>query len=108
MVTVKLYRIHDGMIKGFQVKGHADMAEHGQDIACAAVSVLTQTAVLGLCRYLELQPEVKRKRGYLECMISQPDQKTEKVQAIFETMAIGLKEIAGQFPDYVRMEEHRR
>lgn len=108
MILIELYRTRNGEIKGFQVKGHADMAEYGQDIACAAVSVLTQTAVLGLCRYLGLQPEVKRKKGYLECMIPQPDLETEKVQAIFETMAIGLKEIVGQFPDYVRMEEHRR
>jgi uncharacterized protein YsxB (DUF464 family) len=30
------------------VKGHAGYAPHGQDIVCAAVSAIVQTAVLGL------------------------------------------------------------
>jgi uncharacterized protein YsxB (DUF464 family) len=30
------------------VKGHAGYAPHGQDIVCAAVSAILQTAVLGL------------------------------------------------------------
>lgn len=109
MIKIELYRTPSGEIKGFLVKGHAGMAEKGRDIVCAAVSTLTQTAVLGLSRYLGLQPTVTRKDGYLACMLSQGDKiKTEKVQAIYETMAIGLQEIAEQYPDFVRMEEHRR
>lgn len=83
------------------------MAEKGQDIVCAAVSVLTQTVILGLTQYLGLQPEVKRKSGYLSCLLTQQAHR-EDVRAVFETMALGLKEIAGQYPDFVRMEEHRR
>lgn len=30
------------------VKGHAGYAPHGQDIVCAAVSAILQTAVLGI------------------------------------------------------------
>lgn len=107
MIVVEIYRTRNGEINGFLVKGHAGMAEKGQDIVCAAVSVLTQTAVLGLSQYLGLQPKVNRKEGYLACMLSQRVE-METVQAILETMAIGLKEIAGQFPDFVQMEEHRR
>lgn len=109
MIRIEIYRTLQGEINGFQVKGHAGMAEKGQDIVCAAVSVLTQTVVLGLTKYLGLQPKVKRKDGYLACLLSQREQiETDTVQAIFETMALGLEEIVGQYPDFVRMEEHRR
>lgn len=107
MIRIELYRTLHGEIKGFLVKGHAGMAEKGQDIVCAAVSVLTQTVVLGLTQYLGLQPEVKRKSGYLSCLLTQQEHR-EEVRAIFESMALGLKEIVGQYPDFVRMEEHRR
>lgn len=109
MVKVELYRTGSGEIKGFLVQGHADMKDHGQDIVCAAVSILTQTVVLGLIRHLGLCPKVTRKHGYLACMLSQQaDIEAESVQAIFETMAIGLGDVAGQYPEYVRIEEHRR
>lgn len=109
MIAIELYRTPSGEIKGFLVKGHAEMAAQGQDIVCAAVSILTQATVLGVVRYLGLQPAVERRKGYLACMLSEQDKiEAESVQAIFETMAIGLQEIAGQYPDFVRMEEHRR
>lgn len=110
MIMIELYRTRSGAVKGFMVKGHAGMAEKGRDIVCAAVSILTQTTVLGIVRYLGLQPEVKRRKGYLTCMFPEGDKMTEAepVQAIFETMVLGLQEIAGQYPDFVRMEEHRR
>lgn len=109
MIMIELYRARNGEIKGFLVKGHAGQAEKGQDIVCAAVSILTQTVVLGLKQYVGLKPKVTRKDGYLACRLTERDEiDKEKVQAIFETMAIGLQEIVVQFPDFVRMEEHRR
>lgn len=39
MITVKP---HGKFIKGFTVDGHAGYAEHGTDIVCASVSVVTQ------------------------------------------------------------------
>lgn len=109
MIEIELYRTLEDSIRGFRIQGHAGMAEKGQDIVCAAVSVLAQTAVLGLTRHLRLEPKVERQDGYLTCMFTEQDIiRMESVQAILITMAIGLKEIAEQFPKYVRIEEHRR
>jgi uncharacterized protein len=109
MIEVKLYRTREGQIRGFRIAGHAGMAEKGQDIVCAAVSVLTQSAVLGLNRHVGIEPTVNRQDGYLTCQLAEREIiQMESVQAIFETMAIGLREIAEQFPNYVRIEEHRR
>lgn len=38
------------------VKGHAGYAPHGQDIVCAAVSAILQTAVLGIESIAETYP----------------------------------------------------
>ena len=64
MITIRLWRLADGSINGFAVNGHADYAPKGQDIICAAVSAVTQAALLGLttCR---IKPRGKNKRGIL-------------------------------------------
>lgn len=108
MINIKLYRTREGHISGFCVEGHAGMAEKGWDTVCAAVSVLAQTAVLGLNRHLGLQPKVSRRDGYLSCMLAERDIEELPVKAVLETMVIGLQEIVGQFPEYVQMLEHRR
>lgn len=51
MIKVKIFRNSTGKINGFKVTGHGvDMAPHGQDIVCAGVSALTQTAILGVAK----------------------------------------------------------
>ena len=41
MTTVTLFRSKEGVFTGLKVEGHAEYAEAGSDIACAAVSALT-------------------------------------------------------------------
>ena len=47
MTTVRFTR-KDGMLTGVTCTGHTGYAEQGEDIVCAAVSSVVQTAVLGL------------------------------------------------------------
>ena len=42
MTTVTVFRSPDGALSGFDCRGHADYADAGEDIVCAAVSALTQ------------------------------------------------------------------
>jgi uncharacterized protein YsxB (DUF464 family) len=53
MIKIKIVRNSDQAMIGFSVTGHANTGPHGQDIVCAGVSALTQTAVLGLDRQLK-------------------------------------------------------
>ena len=55
MITVSIeYR--DEQIVAFTITGHAGYAAPGQDIYCAGVSAIAQTAVLGLARALINRP----------------------------------------------------
>jgi hypothetical protein len=40
MIDVIVYQDSKGDLTGFQMKGHAEYAEYGQDIVCAGVSAL--------------------------------------------------------------------
>ncbi len=45
MIKISIYQDEGGRIDGFRCLGHAGYAESGHDIVCAAVSVLTMTAI---------------------------------------------------------------
>lgn len=106
MIRIDIYRDAAGAIAGFAVNGHANTAPHGQDIVCAGVAALTQTAVLGLERHLGREFDLDIASGKLVMTLKgAPDDATG---AILETMLLGLAEIADQSPQSVRISEHRR
>lgn len=111
MVQVEIYRTSAGAVSGFQAVGHAGFAEHGRDIVCAAVSVLTQTAVLALSAHAGVSPAVTvdEDSGRLVCRLPEelnPSQ-NERAQIILETMATGLQAVAREYGDYVTVKEVR-
>lgn len=89
-----------------EVKGHTDYGEHGQDIVCAGISTLTQTALLGLIKHLQLQVKYQVSDGYL--LFSLRGQENAQTDAILETMLYGLQEIAHAYCKHVRIEDSRR
>lgn len=107
MVTVTVWRDEAGRIHGFRSAGHAAYGDHGEDIVCAAVSVLTQSAVLGLAQHVGLDVAVEQRSGWLQCIIDhEPTDRDEAAAAILETMVLGLDNIAQQYPQQVQVGEH--
>jgi len=106
MVEVKLFYRNNEEISGFQVKGHAGFAEKGQDIVCSAISVLAQTAVIGLGEYLHKSSfKYSIDDGYLKCML-QNDLSTEEsktAQIILKTMYLGIKSIEESYTSHVKI-----
>lgn len=106
MIKVKIIRNQEQHIVEFYVTGHANKGPRGQDIVCAGVSALTQTAVLGLDHHLGTKIHLDIASGNLKmCLLDNPDPLTN---AVLETMLIGLTEIAKKNPQSVRIFEHRR
>ncbi len=109
MVTVKVMIAPDGDVKEFTVSGHADFKTHGKDIVCSAVSVLTQTAVLGLLRIAEADIDYKIDEGYLYCKLNNnlSEMQAIKAQAILKTMYEGIKNIRESYSKYIIILEKR-
>ena len=101
MIRVKIERDPSGKIRGFAAKGHANAGPGGQDIVCAAVSVLTDSVFLGLDRHLRRQLEWRADNGDISVRLQdEPDELTE---AILATLVLGLSEIQKIYPDKVRI-----
>lgn len=106
MIKINIEKNPNGFIVGYTVSGHAGFAPEGQDIVCAAVSVLTMVAINGLEEHLQREISYEIRDGHMQVDLKQtPD---DLSQAILATMEIGLKDLAEQYPQRVRIQEHRR
>ncbi len=106
MIKVKIFKEPTDRIVGFEVAGHSGTAERGQDIVCAGVSSLTQTALLGLGKHLHRDMDYSVASGKLKMQLkSAPDELTE---TLLQTMLLGLMEIAKLSPEAVQIQEQRR
>ena len=92
-------------IVGFTAKGHSGYAQHGEDVVCAAVSALTQTAYLGVAELVGAQVDFKMKDGALRLMLPSglEPEKREKAELILGTMVLGLRSIEENYSDYLKL-----
>jgi len=111
MIQVNIFRNNNGLIRGFEISGHAGYAELGQDIVCAAVSILATTTVNSLLEQLSLKPSYKvdENSGFLECYISEElsEIEQERAQVILKTLEIGLKSIKQEYTEYIKIRQRR-
>ena len=104
MTTITVF-YEGGRIVGFSAKGHTGYADSGEDIVCAAVSALTQTAYLGLVQYVSTDTEVSQKDGALRVKLPKeldPDQR-DRAELILGTMLLGLGSVEENYSDYLKI-----
>lgn len=79
----------------FVSRGHADYAEEGQDIICAAVSALIISTVNGLEAFTSEKFEQKEADGYVSIQFTEPT--GEKGTLLMDTLVLGLTKIKNSY-----------
>jgi uncharacterized protein YsxB (DUF464 family) len=103
VITVEIFKNGEGKISGYDVTGHSGTAARGQDIVCAGVSSLAQTALLGIGKYLHREVDYEVASGKLSMRLKgAPDDLTE---AVLQSMLLGLREIEKLTPKAVSINE---
>ena len=89
-----------GRAVGFRLKGHAEQGAYGEDIVCAGISAITQTAVLGVTEVLKLEAEATLQEGNASCILkgNVSAEEAEKASVVFKTMAAGLLSLKQAYP----------
>ena len=96
--------------KIFEVEcdGHTNYGEKGEDIVCASLSSIVQTAVLGLLMIVMIELDMKRddEQGYLKFTLPEKLDETQEIQAcaILDTMLCGVSDLYESFSDYIELE----
>ncbi len=97
----------DDAIHGFSIKGHALYGDPGEDVVCAAVSAVSQAAVLGLEEHVGLELTVEIEEGSMWCRLPLGigEEKSIRAQAILHTMFLAIKSIAQDYPERISISE---
>ena len=101
MTAVTIYK-RSGQYAGFVIEGHAGYGEEGEDIVCAAVSVLSLNALNSIEAFTEDRFSGEEKDGYLSC--SFPEALSEKAVLLLDSMVLGLTDIERSYgKSYIRI-----
>ena len=96
-----------GRLVGFDAIGHTGYAEAGEDIVCAAVSAITQTAVIGITEVVKAPCALDISDGELHLMLEKTvkGKQFEQAELILRTMLAGLRSIETDYSDYLKLEK---
>lgn len=87
---------------GFEIKGHADYDDHGYDIVCAAVSILSHTIYRSLVVNLDLEDEldVEIKDGFMTLLLAR---RGKDVDLLFDTFIEGIRSLEEGYGDFIKL-----
>jgi len=96
MIKVDIYE-RAGVRMGFSLEGHAGSAEHGQDIVCAAVSVLVINTINSIEELTDehFTVEENENGGYLKFLFHK--EPGERAVLLLESMILGLKSVRSDY-----------
>ncbi|WP_100331713.1 ribosomal-processing cysteine protease Prp [Bacillus xiapuensis] len=108
-VTIKKHG-PSGKITSFTMEGHAEFAEYGKDLVCAAATAVSFGALNAILSLTEakLQIEQGRNGGFLRCIVPEniPDGEQEKVQLLLEGMVVSLQTIERDYSKHININFH--
>lgn len=84
------------------IKGHANYAEHGKDIVCAAVSALTQTLTASIEELTDDEIKYNLSPGTVDINYKEL---SEHAQILISSFFIGVQMIADAYPEHVKLTE---
>ena len=107
MTKVLITKIGKSIVK-VECDGHTNYGEAGEDIVCAALSSIVQTALMGLLTVAKINVVSSRddKRGYL--VMTLPEklsvEKRHDADIILDTMMMGISDLNEGFSDFIELE----
>ncbi len=107
MTEVKVFKKGAHIMK-VVCDGHTGYGAQGEDIVCAALSSVVQTAVLGLVQVAGINLSFKRddEMGFIEFTLPAVITETERKAAdiILDTMLCGVADLHEGYSDFIELE----
>ncbi|MBR3772474.1 MAG: ribosomal-processing cysteine protease Prp [Clostridium sp.] len=106
MIKITVFRDDNGICQGFQCLGHAEYDEYGQDIVCAAVSILVVNTINSIEEFTDdaIACEVKEDSGDVKFEFT--DDISSESKLLVESMLLGLRGVEQEYgKDYILIED---
>jgi uncharacterized protein YsxB (DUF464 family) len=102
MIKVTIVTNPDGEYKGFQITGHADYAEYGKDIVCAAVSCLALNTINSIEALTDDGTCGAEEDGLLKFKFTSGC--SEQAELLMDSFVLGLTSIEEEYgSDYMKL-----
>ena len=100
MILITIYQDPKGRFTGFDSEGHAEYAESGSDIVCAAVSALIINGMNSIEQLTgdEFTQEFDEEQGVIRYRLTTYG---HDAQLLFHSMILGLEEIESNYSEYM-------
>ena len=97
MTHVSIIKTRNGEYKGFNCIGHSGYADAGEDIVCAAISVLAINTINSLDQLAgeKFKLVTNEEEGLIDCRFEKNI--NEKSRLLLDSMVLGLGEIKKQY-----------
>ena len=105
MIKIIINEQSSGHIRSFEMKGHADFAEHGKDLVCAGASAVSFGAVNAIIALTGKTPEIQQGSdgGYLKVIFPETDEKDHDIQLIVKAMIVSLQTIEQDYGQHIKL-----
>ncbi|MDR1031331.1 MAG: ribosomal-processing cysteine protease Prp [Treponema sp.] len=100
MIEIDLVLDEAGLLMVCAVEGHAQAGPKGGDVVCAAVSVLTKTALRVLSLQKGIRVQGNADRGVFRMEIEYGPQGRDFLFAAGTFLLEGFEAVAGEYPDH--------
>lgn len=111
MIAINLVFDDDGLLMSCRITGHAGAGKRGEDIVCAAVSVLARTAVLTLSgrEGIDIRSDAPG-RGDFWLETGASGRGKEFLSAVGAFLEKGFSSVAEEYPEYctLTLQKERR
>ncbi|MCG3089239.1 ribosomal-processing cysteine protease Prp [Sporosarcina cyprini] len=104
MIEVIITEQPSGRISSFEMKGHADFAEHGKDLVCAGASAVSFGSVNAIIALTGITPEIKQGSdgGYIKVDFPVTE-KDADIQLIVRAMIVSLQTIEQDYGNHIQI-----
>ncbi|MCL2253437.1 MAG: ribosomal-processing cysteine protease Prp [Lachnospiraceae bacterium] len=105
MTNIIIKKTENGDFAGFTCEGHTDFKSAGEDIVCAAVSVLTINTINSLDILVKEPMEVKKNEGKGFISVTFIQTPTKMSCLLMDSYILGISEILSHYgKKYVQLE----
>lgn len=99
MIRVK-FLVGNRQLTGFEIKGHADFADIGEDVVCASVSSAAYMAANTVTEIIGANADANAENGAMSLVIKEPCERTETV---LKGLELHLTELSKQYPENIKI-----
>ena len=104
MIDISIYKNSMHKTEKVVVSGHEGYARHGEDIVCAAVSILSQTILIGLVEVLKQDVRYEISDGYLEFSLENKNN-NDSINALLDTFELGIENLLQEYGSYLKLKK---